>query len=100
MSILPLAILTPFAFIILALFMKNVSVRNFLSITLAIVNLGIAIYILSAVNGSGMLKTHMGSWPAPFGILLIADRFSAFMLLISAVVFLSVTIYSVQSIDY
>lgn len=100
MSLLPLAILTPFTFIILALFIKNVSARNFLSVTLAIINLGIAIYILSAVNDSEMLKTHMGSWPAPYGILLIADRFSAFMLFISAVVFLAVTIYSVQSIDY
>jgi len=100
MSLLPFAILTPFTFIILALFIKNVSARNFLSVTLAIINLGIAIYILSAVNDSEMLKTHMGSWPAPYGILLIADRFSAFMLFISAVVFLAVTIYSVQSIDY
>ncbi|MDK2978846.1 MAG: multicomponent Na+:H+ antiporter subunit [Bacteroidales bacterium] len=100
MSVLPLAILTPFTFIILTLFIKNVRTRNFLSVTLAIINLGIAIYILSAVNSSEMLKTQMGSWPAPYGITLVADRFSAFMLLMSAVVFLAVTIYSVQSIDY
>lgn len=100
MILLPLAILTPFTFIILALFIKNVSTRNFLSLTLAVINLGIAIYILSAINSAEMLKTQMGSWPEPYGITLIADRFSAFMILISAIVFLAVTIYSVQSIDY
>ncbi|MDY6799775.1 MAG: proton-conducting transporter membrane subunit [Bacteroidota bacterium] len=99
MSVLPLAILTPFTFIILALFIKNVRAKNFLSVALAIINLGIAIYILSVVNNSEMLKTQMGSWPAPYGITLVADRFSAFMLLISAIVFLAVTIYSIQSID-
>jgi len=100
MSLLPLSILTPFTFIILTLFIKNVRTKNFLSVTLAIINLGIAIYILSAVDNSEMLKTQMGSWPAPYGITLVADRFSAFMLLISAIVFLAVTIYSIQSIDY
>ncbi|MEA2106340.1 MAG: proton-conducting transporter membrane subunit [Bacteroidota bacterium] len=100
MSVLPLAILTPFTFIILALFIKNVRTKNFLSVALAIINLGIAIYILSGVDNSEMLKTQMGTWPAPYGITLVADRFSAFMLLISAIVFLAVTIYSIQSIDY
>ncbi len=100
MILLPLAILTPFTFIILALFIKNVSTRNFLSLTLAVINLGIAIYILSAIHSAEMLKTQMGSWPEPYGITLVADRFSAFMILISAIVFLAVTIYSIQSIDY
>ncbi|MFP4024861.1 MAG: proton-conducting transporter membrane subunit [Thiohalospira sp.] len=100
MILLPLAILTPFTFIILALFIKNVKSRNFLSLALAVINLGIAIFILSAINSAEMLKTQMGSWPEPYGITLVADRFSAFMIFISAIVFLAVTIYSIQSIDY
>ncbi|MEE4196648.1 MAG: proton-conducting transporter membrane subunit [Bacteroidales bacterium] len=100
MILLPLSILTPFAFIILALFIKNVRTKNILSAGLALLNLGIAIQILSTVHLEEMLKTQLGSWPAPYGITLIADRFSAFMLFFAALVFLAVTIYSVQSVDY
>ncbi len=99
MTILPLAIVTPLLFIILSLLIQNVRVKNTLSLFFAFLNIGIALTILIEVNQWEMLKTQMGSWPAPFGITLVADRFSAFMLFIAALVFLSVTIYSVQSID-
>lgn len=99
MTILPLAIITPLLFIILSLLIQNARVKNILSLFFAFLNIGIALTILIEVNQWEMLKTQMGSWPAPFGITLVADRFSAFMLFIAALVFLSVTIYSVQSID-
>jgi len=99
MSLLPLLIIVPFTFIILALFIHNVKIKNALSLVLGLANLALAFYILISVNNAEIIKTQMGSWPAPFGITLVADRFSAFMISISAIVFLSVTIYSIQSID-
>jgi len=99
MSILPFLIMLPFTFIILALFIQNVKIRNALSLVLGISNFALAFYILKLVNNSEIIKTQMGSWSAPFGITLVADRFSAFMIFISALVYLAVTIYSIQSID-
>jgi len=99
MTLLPLSILIPFLFIILALLIKSSHKKSILAILFAAINFLAAGYILLQVNKFGMLKAQMGSWQAPFGITLVADRFSAFMLFISAIIYLAVTIYSVQSVD-
>lgn len=99
MTILPLAIIAPFAFIILALIIQNVRIKTYLSLLFALINFVIAFFILKNVHEAEMLKSQIGSWPSPYGINLVADRFSGFMLIMSALIFLAVTIYSVQSID-
>lgn len=40
-----------------------------------------------------------GSWPAPFGITLIADIFSALMVAITGIVAVSISVYSLQDMD-
>ena len=46
-----------------------------------------------------IIVSDIGSWPAPYGITLVADRFSALMLFVSSIVFLATTIYSVEAVD-
>jgi multicomponent Na+:H+ antiporter subunit D len=41
----------------------------------------------------------MGDWPAPFGITLVADLFSAIMVVLAGIIGLGVAIYSIASID-
>src|SRR5690606_22527447 len=41
----------------------------------------------------------IGSWPAPFGIVLVVDRLSAMMLALSAIVALAATVYSIAYWD-
>lgn len=41
----------------------------------------------------------MGSWPAPFGITLVADLFSALMVLVAAIIHFAVTLYSLGTMD-
>lgn len=97
--ILPALLLIPFLYIILAILIKSKKVKTWLSFAFSLINLGFAIWVMAQVFEAGMIKTQMGSWPAPFGITLVADRFSAFMLLVSALVFAVVTLYSIQSVD-
>ncbi|MBX3386368.1 MAG: Na+/H+ antiporter subunit D [Phycisphaeraceae bacterium] len=47
----------------------------------------------------GILVAQMGSWPAPFGITLVADLFGAIMVLLAAITGLAVLIYSVADVD-
>lgn len=58
-----------------------------------------AIALLSEVSRHGILVTHVGSWPAPFGIVLVADLLSAIMVLLGAIVGLSTAIYSLVGMD-
>jgi multicomponent Na+:H+ antiporter subunit D len=48
----------------------------------------------------GPIAGDMGSWPAPFGITLVADLFSALMVLTSGLAGLAVAIYALADIDH
>ena len=61
--------------------------------------LAAAIAIFVAVREQSLLMTEIGSWPAPFGIVLVADLLSALMLTVSAVIAVATTIYSLASMD-
>ncbi len=50
--------------------------------------------LLRHVHLDGILATQIGNWPAPFGITLVADRLSALMVLITAIIHLAVTSYA------
>jgi multicomponent Na+:H+ antiporter subunit D len=58
---------------------------------------GVALFV--AVYREGILAAQMGDWPAPFGITLVADLFSAMMVVVAGIIGLGVAIYSVASID-
>ena len=62
-----------------------------------IANLATAIWALYTVlNGpQSILVSQMGNWPAPFGISIVVDTLSAFMLVFSGVVCLAVYCYCV-----
>ncbi len=48
----------------------------------------------------GVTRTYaLGNWPAPFGIVLVLDRLSALMLLLTAVLGLCVMLYAINDCD-
>jgi len=57
--------------------------------------LAVSIVLLIVVDSQGALKVEVGGWTAPFGIVLIADRLTALMLVVSATVLLAVLVFSV-----
>lgn len=57
--------------------------------------LGVALALLIGTHVGGPHAATVGGWPAPFGIVLMIDRLSALMLVVSAIVTLSVLIYAV-----
>ena len=56
--------------------------------------------LLTQVWLNGPIAGDMGSWPAPFGITLAADLFSALMVVTSGLVGLAVTLYALADIDH
>ncbi|HEU4522870.1 MAG TPA: Na+/H+ antiporter subunit D [Thermoanaerobaculia bacterium] len=59
--------------------------------------LAAAIAILVSVRTMGMIVTEVGSWPAPFGIVLVADLLSALMLVVAAIIAVATVAYSLTS---
>jgi multicomponent K+:H+ antiporter subunit D len=58
-----------------------------------------ALVIFAQVGSGAPLVYRFGNWPAPFGIVLVADQLSAFMLVLTAVLALAVLLYAVQGWD-
>jgi len=54
-----------------------------------------AVAILVTVERDGVQSVQMGGWPAPIGITIVIDMFSALMLLISVATVLAVLIYAI-----
>jgi multicomponent Na+:H+ antiporter subunit D len=76
--------------------------RHRLQVALAVVGafalLVAAIALMLAVEAEGPLVVYVGAWPAPFGIVLVADLLSAIMVLLAAIVGVAVVLTSVSSI--
>jgi len=62
-------------------------------------HLAAAVALISAVIDRQYLVARIGNWPAPFGICLVADYFSAVMVLVTAVIHTAVTVYARRDID-
>jgi multicomponent Na+:H+ antiporter subunit D len=61
--------------------------------------LGAGLALLAIVRANGICATQAGGWPAPFGITLVADLFSAIMVVLAGVVGLAVVLFSLASMD-
>jgi multicomponent Na+:H+ antiporter subunit D len=64
---------------------------------LALLVAGIA--LLWAVMREGFLVLQVGNWPAPFGITLVADLFSALMVAVTGLMGAAAAVYSLVAID-
>ncbi|MCW0211844.1 MAG: Na+/H+ antiporter subunit D [Pseudonocardia sp.] len=56
----------------------------------------VAAVLLVAADRTGPVVVELGGWPAPVGIVLVADRLSALLLLISTLVTLAVLVYAID----
>lgn len=93
------SIFLPLAFMIFAFLFRHFHGREYVAVGAAALNFLLSVYLLIQVHDAGMIKLQMGSWPAPYGITLIADRFSALMILVASIVFFAAMAYSVHSVD-
>ncbi|GAA1730560.1 Na+/H+ antiporter subunit D [Microcella frigidaquae] len=57
--------------------------------------LGISVALLIGVDAEGAVVVEAGNWATPLGIVLVVDRLSALMLVVSSVVLLAVLIFSI-----
>ncbi len=74
-------------------------VQRALSVVGAAGLLGAGLALLASVWHEGVQTLQVGDWPAPFGISLSADLFSAIMVVLAGTVGLTVAVYSLGSID-
>ena len=73
--------------------------QPWIGLTGALLQLVLAVYLAVHIKSHGILVLHTGNWEAPFGITLVIDSFSSFMLILTGIIAVSISIYSIEAID-
>jgi multicomponent Na+:H+ antiporter subunit D len=74
---------------------RSRTAQRAISITVLSAVIGLSIALLVEVDRNGTVAVQAGGWPAPLGITLVADRFSALMLCVASVMLLAVLLYAI-----
>ncbi|MFH7319052.1 Na+/H+ antiporter subunit D [Desulfurivibrio sp. D14AmB] len=100
MNLLVLPILLPLVTAALTLLCwRSVPAQRWISSLGATALLAAAILLFIEVRQNGVIATQLGNWPAPFGITLVADLFSAVMVVMAGLIGWVAAIYSLGSVD-
>lgn len=78
---------------------KSLRTQKVLGVVGAFLLLSVAITLLVTVRRDGILVLNVGSWPAPFGITLVADLLSSIMVLLASTMAVAVSLYALDSVD-
>lgn len=78
---------------------RNRSLQRVFSTTGACALFGVSVALFAVVWRDGVQASQMGNWPAPFGITMVADLFSALMVALTGLTGLGVVVYSLAAID-
>jgi multicomponent Na+:H+ antiporter subunit D len=78
---------------------RRTALHRALAVAGAVALLGAGLALFAFVRANGICATQAGAWPAPFGITLVADLFSALMVVLAGVVGLTVVLFSLATMD-
>ena len=88
-------IIIPFAAAaVLLLGRRQPTFQHAASMLAAALHLATGAWLLYVVHHSGIRVLHVAGWPAPFGIALVADHLSALMVVITGIIYTTVSVYS------
>lgn len=95
-SLVPLVVLIPLlaAAGVLALG-RRLRAQRIVTVVALTLTTAVSVALLIGVDAGGTIVVEVGGWPVPFGIVLVVDRISALLLVVSSVVLLAVLLFSV-----
>lgn len=100
MILLALPIVIPLATaIVLSLVAQRPAMSRAVAFAGAVAIFGASVAVLVRVEANGIQVLQIGSWPAPFGITLVADVFSALLVLMVGIIGMAVTGHSFSGVD-
>ena len=98
--LLVLPLLIPLITAISMLFVwQRISIQRWLDVVGTALLFGAGLLLLAVVSRDGIQAVQIGNWPAPFGITLVADLFSAIMLVLIGLIGLCIAIYGLAALD-
>jgi len=83
---------------VLMLTWRSVPIQRGLGVAGSVLMLAASTALLVSVREHGIIVLQVGSWPAPFGITLVADLLSSIMVMLASVMGLAVSVYALRTI--
>ena len=87
------------AALLILIWRGDIRTRRIVSILSTVALLGVALFLFGLAGDGEVRAYRVGAWPSPFGIVLVLDRLSATMLLLTAGLALAVLLYAVAEWD-
>ncbi len=98
-NLLLFPIIIPFFFAMILLFFKEqVVIQRVLTLIGLALSIVASFWLIATVKSEGIQTVTLGSWPAPFGISMVSDMFSAILVTTTLIITFFVVIYSFSSI--
>ncbi len=94
MNIIALPILIPFAIAISLLAIRSSRLSRWIGTAGSFVMLGVAIFLNLELQNKSVMSLNTGGWIAPFGIVLVIDYLSSFMLIASSLIAFVISIFA------
>jgi multicomponent Na+:H+ antiporter subunit D len=95
-QLLPIPVVLPLVGAALSMmFGRSRTAQRVVALAIHAAVLAVAIVIFVRVDRDGIATTGAGGWSAPLGIVLVADRYAALMLVVAAIVLLAVLVYAI-----
>jgi multicomponent K+:H+ antiporter subunit D len=99
LPILPVQLPLVAGIVLLALRNAPLTVQRGISLAAIVALVPLALALLSSAADGTQLVYKLGNWDAPFGIVLVADRLAAWMLMATALVALFALLHALQGSD-
>jgi multicomponent K+:H+ antiporter subunit D len=97
--VLPVVLPLAAAALLVALSVERLRAQRLVSIATCAAQLAVAAALTEAAASGALQVYALGAWPAPFGIVLVADRLAALMLALTAFVALAAAGYAASGWD-
>jgi multicomponent K+:H+ antiporter subunit D len=95
--IVPL-LLPPLAGAVMILSMRHhLALERFFSVAAVSVVLAVNVFLFVQSSSGAIQPYEIGTWPAPFGIVLVLDRLAAMMIVLTGLIALAVVLYAIGS---
>lgn len=94
-------ILVPLTAAVLAVLAGRTSIglQRAIGLTAAVAGLAVAVLLVDAVRGGAVLTYQLGNWPAPWGIVMVADRTSAMLVALTQALALPALLWACSGSD-
>ncbi|KWW18176.1 cation:proton antiporter [Peribacillus simplex] len=87
-----------FTGIFLIFIAKKIKLQRWVSLFSSLIGIVISSFLVFSVHSQGILTLGVGSWEAPFGIVIVADMLASLLVLTTNIIGLAILLYSFHSI--